>query len=234
MITRTGPGLKRMIYLRSQITLILAVFLSITGFAGTSKESPVDDVLSFLITDGHEKHPIESDTTRWKEISSEFIDSLSVPIPKERPCGDSAWRVHTGLSGVPMVKRISHSVYGELLVTLHDCNDNLALSFWQKNEDIWKQVGFTKIFITDATDSCCAVFIGDTSKMCLAVADKYKSFSLYKLDPDNPSVLYSEVLQYNLAEENEYRVSFIYGYTSAAQGCFAARSGKIGYSGWNN
>lgn len=232
MITRTGPGLKRMIYLRSQITLILAVFLSITGFAGTSKESPVDDVLSFLITDGHEKHPIESDTTRWKEISSEFIDSLSVPIPKERPCGDTAWRVHTGLSGVPMVKRITHSVYKELLVTLHDCNDNLALSFWQKNEDIWKQVGFTKIFKTDAADSCCAVFIGDTSKMCLAVADKYKSFSLYKLDPDNPSVLYSEVLQYNLAEENEYRVSFIYGYTSAAQGCFAARSGKIGYSGW--
>ncbi len=232
MITRTEPELKRLIYLVPEFTLILAAFLSIAGFAETSKGSPVDDMLSFLITDGHEKHQMERDTTRWKEISSELIDSLPVPIPKERPCGDSAWRIHKGLSGVPMVKRISHSVYGELLVTLHDCNDNLALSFWQKNENIWKQVGFTKIFITDAMDSCCAVFIGDSSKMCLAVADKYKSFSLYKLDPDNPSVLFSEVLPYNLAEENEYRVTFIYGYTSAAQGCFAAWSDKIGQSGW--
>ena len=126
---------------RSQITLILAVF-HLLPVLGTSK--------SHLLTMYYHfnywwtwKHPIESDTTRWKEISSEFVDSLSVPIPKERPWAILHGEFIPGYLCTDGETDISFCI--KPLVTLRDCNHNPHFLFWQKNEDIWKQVGFTKI-----------------------------------------------------------------------------------------
>ncbi len=232
MTTRSDLELKRSICCLPGIFFFLAVLLSFTVFSETPQQSAADSIFSSLITDEYKNYRMEKDTARWMELSSDFINSYPVPVPKEHPCGDSTWNIHIGPRGIPMVKRIYHPVYGELLVTLHNCNDNLALSFWQNNGKEWIQTGSTKTFNTDAADFQCAAFIGDSSKMCLGVAEKYKSFSLYKLDPVNPSVLYSEVIPYNDAQEKEYKVSFVYGYTAAALGYFAARSGKDGHGGW--
>ncbi|MFW6245254.1 MAG: hypothetical protein ACOC36_05145, partial [Fibrobacterota bacterium] len=193
--------------------------------------SPEDSLYRYLLSSNW-NYWIESDSAKWRTLCRDFFESYPIPLPGVKACNDTGWSVQIGAGGVPLVRRITHPVHGPLLVTLHTCADNTALSFWEKTETGWKQKGKSKIFTSRSENLFRAAFIGDSAATCLGVADKNRSFSLYRLDPLNPSRIYCDTVPYNDPDEDAYQISFVTGNDAARFGCFGAQSVLSGHGGW--
>jgi hypothetical protein len=192
--------------------------------------SPADSLYSALRDRENTKYILDPDSNVWCTLSQDYLDAYPLP----HPLNDSTckWNVHIGPKGVPMVRWITFPEYGRLLVTVHSCSTSIQLSCWRKSDSVWMPVGNPSILNCKSPFTINAIFVGDSNATCIGIAHEKRGFELYLLHPDSLVNVFHDSIPYSYDDKTDYYVNFIYGYSAANFGCFAAESASPGQGGW--